>query len=113
MSLYAAFDTAVNRAWSAAAQEMFLSLIILFRIEFFVFQEKRLLKYLSFLSYNIASAILGSHEGKSIFDSVYHLFFDERLSARALSIFFRKEIKCRFRDHPLDMGSSPLSNEYT
>jgi len=28
--LYATFDTAVNRAWNTAAQEMFLSFIIIF-----------------------------------------------------------------------------------
>jgi hypothetical protein len=50
-SLYATFDTIVNRAWNATAQEMFLSFIIIFRIEFFAFQEKRLLKCLLFLSF--------------------------------------------------------------
>jgi Uri superfamily endonuclease len=39
---------------------MFLSFIILFRIEFFAFQEKRLLKGLSLLFFNRASRILGS-----------------------------------------------------
>lgn len=58
--LYATFDTAVNRAWNTAAQEMSPGFIILFRIEFFAFQEKRLLKCLSFLFFNRASGILGS-----------------------------------------------------
>ncbi len=40
--LNAAFDTAVNHAWNATAQEMFLGFILFFRIEFFAFQEKRL-----------------------------------------------------------------------
>jgi len=60
MGLYAAFDTAVNRAWSAAAQKMFLSFITIIRINFSIFQEKRLLKYLSFLFFNIASEFLWS-----------------------------------------------------
>jgi len=60
MGIYATFDTAVNRAWNATAQEMFLSYIILFRIVFFAFQEKRLLKCLSFLCFNRTSGILGS-----------------------------------------------------
>ncbi len=44
--LNATFNTAVNHAWNATAQEMFLSFIILFRIEFFAFQEKRLPKHI-------------------------------------------------------------------
>ncbi len=52
--LNATFDTAVNHAWNATAQEMFPSSIILFRIEFITFQEKLLPKHLSFFIFNRA-----------------------------------------------------------
>jgi hypothetical protein len=48
-SLYATFDTIVNRAWNATAQEMFLSFIARTRV--LCIQEKRLLKCLSFFSF--------------------------------------------------------------
>ena len=62
IGFYATFDTVVNPAGNATAQEMFLSFIIIFRIEFFAFQEKCLLKCQSFSYFNNAHGILGSRE---------------------------------------------------
>ena len=94
----------MNHAWNTTAQEMFLIFIILFIIEFFAFQEKRLLKH---------TVDPCSRKGLNIFDSIYYLFLDKRLFSRMFSIFFKKDIKCLFREHPLDIGSSPFSDKYT